>query len=272
MPQHGRSPWTDFDYLDAADQVAAGGGADEPVAVVGHSMGGKIAMVLALRHPERVERLCAVDIAPVAYDSAHAFDRYVEPCGPSTSTAAREGGSRPCADRGCARPGGARLPAAEPPPHRRRHGWYWQPNLEVIGERLGVITAGRARSCRASYDGPVLWVRGGSEHVGDEHAEAMAALSLRVRKVTVKGSGHWVTASSRGLTSGALGDEDPSCSSWTSLREHHGPLAPTQPVERAVVAPRSAGRAESEMGGGCGGRCRASSAGAGTWSCGSRSW
>ena len=77
MPQHGRSPWTpDFDYLDAADQVAASL-PDEPVAVVGHSMGGKIAMVLALRHPERVDRLCVVDIAPVAYDSAHSFDRYV---------------------------------------------------------------------------------------------------------------------------------------------------------------------------------------------------
>ena len=78
MPQHGRSEWTPgFDYLDAADQVADSL-ADEPVAVVGHSMGGKIAMVLALRHPQRVGRLCVVDVAPVAYPSAHSFDRYVD--------------------------------------------------------------------------------------------------------------------------------------------------------------------------------------------------
>ena len=45
----------------------------------------------------------------------------------------------------------------------------------------------------APYDGPVLWVRGErSDYVGAEHAEAMAALFPRVRKVTVKGSGHWV--------------------------------------------------------------------------------
>ena len=39
----------------------------------------------------------------------------------------------------------------------------------------------------------MLWVRGDrSEHVRDEDAEAMAAYFPRVRKVTVKGSGHWV--------------------------------------------------------------------------------
>ena len=53
LPDHGQSPWSDhFDYLAAADQVAAllgagSGGKDDPVALVGHSMGGKISMLVA---------------------------------------------------------------------------------------------------------------------------------------------------------------------------------------------------------------------------------
>ena len=204
MPQHGRSEWTpDFDYLDASDQVAgalADQGADEPVAVVGHSMGGKIAMVLALRHPERVERLCVVDVAPIAYRSAHSFDRYVDAMSGLDLASLS---SRADADRALTEAVPDAVVRGFLLQNLRRHhdaaqsgpGWYWQPNLQVIGDRLDVITGwpGDRLAEVAAYDGPVLWVRGErSDYVGDEHAEAMAALFPRVRKVTVKGSGHWV--------------------------------------------------------------------------------
>src|SRR3954467_6515349 len=78
LPQHGRSDWEDgFDYLRIADQVAGLLDADDPAALVGHSLGGKVAMVLALRHPELVERLCVVDVSPVAYDRLSEFQGYV---------------------------------------------------------------------------------------------------------------------------------------------------------------------------------------------------
>ncbi len=78
MPDHGQSPWSDhFDYVAAADQVAELLSADDPVALVGHSMGGKISMLVALRHPELVERLVVVDVAPVPYDHATEFDGYI---------------------------------------------------------------------------------------------------------------------------------------------------------------------------------------------------
>ena len=78
LPNHGRSAWTDrVDYRDMAAQVAALISPDDPVALVGHSMGGKVAMALALEHPDLVERLCVVDIAPIDYASTSEFSRYV---------------------------------------------------------------------------------------------------------------------------------------------------------------------------------------------------
>src|SRR5687767_876837 len=69
LPNHGHSPWTDrVDYLDMAEVLATelehlGG----PVTLVGHSMGGKVAMQLALRRPELLRALVVVDVAPTEY-------------------------------------------------------------------------------------------------------------------------------------------------------------------------------------------------------------
>ena len=80
MPNHGRSAWTDtFSYADMADSVASLFTADDPVTLVGHSMGGKVVMALALRHPELVAKLVVVDVSPVSYDAGRLeFAGYIE--------------------------------------------------------------------------------------------------------------------------------------------------------------------------------------------------
>ncbi|SDD73004.1 alpha/beta fold hydrolase [Nocardioides lianchengensis] len=195
MPHHGRSPWQDrFDYLDVADEVAALLSADDPVALIGHSMGGKAAMVLTLRHPELVERLCVVDISPVDYHGLSEFGRYIDAMqGLDLAALTR----RDEAD--------AALVEAVPNPtvrgfllqnlRREGDGWAWQPNLDVLGRDLPVLGGWPedALAGTAPYDGPVLWVAGQtSSYVQDEYAAAMERWFPRVRKVTVKGAGHWV--------------------------------------------------------------------------------
>ena len=69
MRNHGQSKWTaSHTYPEMADDLAEviaehGGQMD----VLGHSMGGKASMILALKHPDMVRRLVVADIAPVAY-------------------------------------------------------------------------------------------------------------------------------------------------------------------------------------------------------------
>lgn len=70
LRNHGASPWADtMDYAEMAadvlqlmDRLAL-----KQPALLGHSMGGKTAMAVALICPERVSRLVVVDIAPVSY-------------------------------------------------------------------------------------------------------------------------------------------------------------------------------------------------------------
>lgn len=66
MRNHAGSAWYDsHSYPDMAADLAEV--ITQPTDVIGHSMGGKAAMVLALTRPDLVERLIVADIAPVAY-------------------------------------------------------------------------------------------------------------------------------------------------------------------------------------------------------------
>lgn len=72
LRNHGQSPHGEpADYSAMADDVLAWMDRHgwERSVVVGHSLGGKTAMRLACSHPERVERLVVVDIAPKDYFS-----------------------------------------------------------------------------------------------------------------------------------------------------------------------------------------------------------
>jgi esterase len=77
LRNHGDSPWFDtHSYTDMADDLAAFILSKAPAMhVLGHSMGGKAAMMLGLNRPHLVDKLILADIAPVAYQ--HDQMRYV---------------------------------------------------------------------------------------------------------------------------------------------------------------------------------------------------
>ena len=201
LPDHGRSPWSRaFSYVATADRVAdhlAVTAPEERWTVAGHSMGGKVGMLAALRHPGLVERLCVVDVAPVPTSAVSSFGTYV--------AALRRVDIATLPDRATAE----RVVAETVPDpvirgfllqNLRRDGtgdaarWRWQLNLALLGDHLGEI-ADWPPGPWDPYDGPVLWLAGvDSDYVQASYAPAMRALFPRVRLVRVKNAGHWVHA------------------------------------------------------------------------------
>jgi len=194
LPDHGRSAWLErFDLVEVADRIAGLVSADDPVALVGHSLGGKVAMVLALRHPELVERLCVVDTAPVDYGALTEFSGYIEAMRGLDLHAL---GQRADAEAALA----AEVPNSVVRSfllqnlRREADHWRWQPNLDGLRSSLPAIKSWPADELGAArYDGLVLWVGGDrSDYITDEYAPTMDRLFPNNRRVTIKGAGHWV--------------------------------------------------------------------------------
>ncbi|MGO3148023.1 MAG: alpha/beta fold hydrolase [Leucobacter sp.] len=197
LPNHGKSAWTaDFDYDEMADLVAThlreGFAAGGPVDVVGHSMGGKVAMVLALRHPDIVRRLVVVDIAPVVSDPAQGNFSHL------LSSLANVDLAR------VKRRSDADEMLQEPIPQigvrgflmqNLKHGdsgFFWEPNLTMLHAELATIM-GFPDMKGTQFTGPVLWIRGSkSDYVADAAMPTMRELFPDVELFTIQGSGHWV--------------------------------------------------------------------------------
>jgi pimeloyl-ACP methyl ester carboxylesterase len=209
LPNHGHSPWTDrVDYLDMVELLATElEQLGEPVTLVGHSMGGKVAMQLALRRPELLRALVVVDIAPVEYpvsggrtddpdEEASPFADFIE--------AMRELDLDRLTTRDDA---DAALKDAVPSRMVRSFllqslvrdgvgadgGWRWRLNLDLLARDLGELRGFPEPAAGASFDGPVLWIAGAnSTYVLPGDRPHMDALFPSTRLVRIKNAGHWV--------------------------------------------------------------------------------
>lgn len=193
MPNHGRSSWTvGFDYDEQAEIMAEWlrDNYDEPVVVVGHSMGGKVAMRVALTYPELVRGLVVVDISPARNDTVLGFTSLVAGLRSLDLDNVTNRGS---ADRALS----DRIPNDDVRRfllqnlQRRDDHWSWLANLDMLGDNLHAISGWKP--IEGVYEGPTLWIAGGmSDYIKPEHDAPMREYFPLVRSITLKRGGHWI--------------------------------------------------------------------------------
>jgi esterase len=185
MRNHGDSPWfPTHTYPELAADLAAL--IDAPCDVLGHSMGGKAAMALALTAPHKVRRLIVADIAPVAY--GHTQQPQIDAMRRVDLTTVRNRADALAQMRPDDRAIGAFLLQSLDLSARR-----WRLNLDVLQAEMPRITGWPAISGR--FDGPALFLTGElSDYVRPEHRPAIRALFPQARFARLNGAAHWLHA------------------------------------------------------------------------------
>ncbi|NND22925.1 MAG: alpha/beta fold hydrolase [Silicimonas sp.] len=187
MRNHGESPWLDsHGYHDMASDLA--GTIDGTMDVLGHSMGGKAAMVLALTAPDKVRKLVVADIAPVQY--GHTQMPLIDAM---RSLDLSEVGARSDADR--------QLQDTIPEPGVRAFllqsldvkSRRWRLNLETLARDMDRIIG--FPDITGAFEGPALFLAGAdSDYVRPGHREQIRDLFPNAVFAKLPGAGHWLHA------------------------------------------------------------------------------
>lgn len=166
--------------------------------LLGHSMGGKVAMQVALQAPERVEKLIVADISPVTYKAHH--DAILEGMMQVDLASVR---SRRDADKQLAEfveaPGVRQFLLMNleriPNEAQSKDGpvYRWRLNLKAIDDCYANLAA--APVADAPYKGPVLFLKGAdSAYIQEKHKEDISRLFPEAQIQVIEGTGHWLHA------------------------------------------------------------------------------
>lgn len=190
LRNHGTSPWTDThsypdmaqDLAEVVDRIGA------PAHVVGHSMGGKAAMVLAAQNPDLIQRLIIADIAPVAYShSQMQFITAMRGVDLSQITRRSEAEAQ-LADLGVEPALQSFFTQSLDVAEKR-----WRLNLDVLAREMDSILSFPDLTGR--FDGPTLFLSGAeSDYVHPDHRPAIKSLFPVARFAKIPGAGHWLHA------------------------------------------------------------------------------
>lgn len=201
LRNHGSSPHSEtMDYPAMAADVIAHmdrQGLDR-AAILGHSMGGKVAMQVALQAPERVEKIIVADIAPVTYKAHH--DVILEGLKDLDLSAVK---SRQDADKLLAE--FVEIPSTrqfllknlERVPREAQDAsgalFRWRLNLPVIDACYGNLAS--APEGDGPFEGPVLFLKGAdSAYIQEKHRDEIQRLFPAAELRIIKDTGHWLHA------------------------------------------------------------------------------
>lgn len=193
LRNHGHSPHSDewnykamsADVLELVNDLHL-----KDFILMGHSLGGKVAMQFALDHPEKLSRLIVADIAPKYYAPHH--DKIIEGLKSldfnsiRTRKEAEEQLSKYIPDSGTRQFLLKNLYWKE----ENRLAWRFNlggisKNIEVVGETFD----SKGRTCPV----PVLFLRGErSEYILDEDIPTIRSIFPHYKLVTIPGAGHWI--------------------------------------------------------------------------------
>ncbi len=204
LPNHGRSDWMTGADLAGLASALRGWMAQQKIsraAIAGHSLGGKVAMELALAQPDAVASLLVADIAPVTYPPHHdAVFAALE--------AVVEGGCRSRSEAGEVMASYLQeegvIQFLLMSLKRDESGRYsWRFNLQGIREDYTAVRA--APDPGEAYTGPVMFVKGGdSDYILPQHREAVLSLFPAAQMKVMPGCGHWLHAEQPELFNGIV--------------------------------------------------------------------
>ncbi|MBU0914346.1 MAG: alpha/beta fold hydrolase [Gammaproteobacteria bacterium] len=193
MRNHGRSDWHDTmsyalmaeDIKDTLDHLGL-----EQVALLGHSMGGKISMEFALRYPERVSKLILADISPVQNRARH-----LEILSALEGIDLTNLQSRQQADQELA------LSIAETGVrqfllkslYKEDDQFRWRFNIKALIANYPRLL--EAPPSKGPYTGPTLFIKGAeSDYLLPEHQSVIQQLFPQSKAKVIMGTGHWLHA------------------------------------------------------------------------------
>lgn len=191
LRNHGRSPHADTMTYDdmAGDVLSTISGLDHPV-LLGHSLGGKVAMRCCELDPKRFSCLMVEDIAPILYPNHHRTAIEAMLSLPTAPGATRQSLEKHLLNR-ISDPALVRFLMTNL--KAGPEGWSWRCNLLAISRSLSILLDYPSDAVHRPCQVPAYFIFGqNSPYRTPEGLEAMTSMFETCSRHDVAGAGHWV--------------------------------------------------------------------------------